>query len=108
MENFDAAFLSTDGEVNLDMGGGTKLELTPGTWISEDVISVVLPDHMVVNPTYESLFLPEAGALKDGSGLTVSAGKWIVSAPGSVTGIADYRNIQRIMENGDADKVFPL
>lgn len=108
MENFDAAFLSTDGEVNLDMGGGTKLELTPGTWISEDVISVVLPDHMVVNPTYESLFLPEAGALKDGSGLVVSAGKWIVSAPGSVTGIADYRNIQRIMDNGDADKVFPL
>ena len=108
MQNYDPVLISTDGEINVDMGGGQSIVFTPGTYIADNAISVVLPDHMVVNPTYESLFLPEAGAFKDGSGLTVSAGKWIVSAPGSVTGIADYRNIQRIMDNGDADKVFPL
>ena len=108
MEAFDAMLLSCNGSVNFDMGGGTTLSLNPGTWIAENVVSAVLPDHMVVNDTYKELFLPDAGTLNDRSGLVVSKGKWVVSGPGAVTGISDYKNIKRIIGRGDADKAFPL
>lgn len=108
MEAFDAMLLSCNGSVNLDIGGGTTFSLNPGTWIAENVVSAALPDHMVVNDTYEELFLPDAGTLNDRSGLVVSKGKWVVSGPGAVTGISDYKNIKRIIGRGDADKAFPL
>lgn len=105
--SFDAAVMSCDGTINLDMDGQAII-FTPGTWIRTDVTSVALPAKMEVSEEFEQVFVPLVTSADNRKKLMVMDGAWGLTAQSPLTGINDYRNIQRMVANGSAKNVLPI
>lgn len=107
MESLDVAVMSCDGTINFDMDG-MAIIFTPGTWIRQDVTSVALPAKMEVSEEFEQVFVPLVTSADNRKKLMVIDGAWSMTAQSSLTGINDYRNIQRMVANGSAQNVLPV
>lgn len=107
IESSDAAVMSCDGTINFDMGGQAII-FTPGTWIRTDVTSVALPAKIEVSEEFEQFFVPLVTSADNRKKLMVMDGAWGLTAQSPLTGINDYRNIQRMVANGSAKNVLPV
>jgi len=103
VQNLDFVMMSFDVDFTFQTYG---VAVTAGMYIAQVVDELDLPESVIVAPKYASNFLPTVSAVDHGKGLGVYGGKWGLTAGSPITGLASYKNIQRML--GIDLLAFPL
>lgn len=97
--SLDASFELTEAQINFPEAG---------VYIPEGA-TLVIPDSVEVKEEFKSYFLPQIFNFDNDKLLVAKDGLWTpTKVTSSISAVYNYRNIKRILANGDGATVFPL
>lgn len=99
--SLDASFELTEAQINFNFPEA-------GVYIPEGA-TLVIPDSVEVKEEFKPYFLPQIFNSDNDKLLVAKDGFWTpTKVTSSISAVYNYRNIKRILANGDGATVFPL